>query len=68
MSRRPEGPEVIYADQCPTSRVLLGVSAVFDSHSLEFLDFGALLNNGNGEATVASDDVDPTLYATLPIS
>jgi hypothetical protein len=74
VSRSPEGLEVIYSDKSPTSRVLLGVSAEFDSNSVEFLDFGALLNNGNGEAYLDSYDAtdtslayaNPTYFATLP--
>jgi hypothetical protein len=45
--------------------VLLGVSAEFDSNSVETLDFGAMLNNGNGTAYLASALADPTLYPTL---
>lgn len=65
VSRSPEGLEVINARQSPTGRVLLGVSAEFDSNSVEFLDFGALLNNGNGAAYLASDLAKPEIYATL---
>jgi YVTN family beta-propeller protein len=66
VSRSPEGLEVINSSQSPTGRVLLGVSAEFDSNSVEYLDFGAVLNNGNGAAYLASDLADPTQYATLP--
>jgi hypothetical protein len=65
VSRSPEGLEVIKASQSPTGRVLLGVSAEFDSNSLEYLDFGAVLNNGNGAAYLQSDLANPALYATL---
>ena len=68
VSRSPEGLEVINANQSPTGRVLLGVSAEFDSNSVEYLDFGAVLNNGNGEEYLASSYADPTIYATLPAS
>lgn len=76
VSRSPEGLEVITAAQSPTGRVLLGVSAEFDSNSVEFLDFGALLNNGNGAAYLASYNnpttslayANPTSFATLPVS
>lgn len=68
VSRSPEGLEVINANQSPTGRVLLGVSAEFDSNSVEYLDFGAVLNNGNGEDYLASSYADPTIYATLPAS
>ncbi len=65
VSRSPEGLEVIGASQSPTGRVLLGVSAEFDSNSVEYLDFGAVLNNGNGAGYLASSYADPTRYATL---
>ena len=65
VSRSPEGLEVISAGQSPTGRVLLGVSAEFDSNSVEFLDFGAVLNNGNAAAYLASNLANPALYATL---
>ncbi|EAQ75607.1 MULTISPECIES: hypothetical protein [unclassified Synechococcus] len=65
VSRSPEGLEVIRAAQSPTGRLLLGVSAEFDSNSVEFLDFGAVLNNGNGAAYLASTYADPMEYATL---
>ena len=68
VSRSPEGLEVINANQSPTGRVLLGVSAEFDSNSVEYLDFGAVLNNGNGTAYLASDLANPEMYATLPAS
>lgn len=67
VSRSPEGLEVIKASQSPTGRVLLGVSAEFDSNSVEYLDFGAILNNGNGAAYLNSSFADPTMYATLPV-
>ena len=67
VSRSPEGLEVIKASQSPTGRVLLGVSAEFDSNSVEYLDFGAILNNGNGAAYLNSSFADPTIYATLPV-
>ena len=67
VSRSPEGLEVIKASQSPTGRVLLGVSAEFDSNSVEYLDFGAILNNGNGAAYLNSNFADPTIYATLPV-
>jgi YVTN family beta-propeller protein len=66
VSRNPEGLEVIGATQSPTGQVLLGVSAEFDSNSVEYLDFGAVLNNGNGAGYLASSYSDPTMYATLP--
>jgi hypothetical protein len=66
VSRSPEGLEVIYTDQSPTSRVLLGVSAEFDSNSVEFLDFGALLNNGKGANYLDSElATDLDTYVTL---
>ena len=65
VSRSPEGLEVISAPESPTGRVLLGVSAEFDSNSVEYLDFGAVLNNGNGAAYLASDLANPALFATL---
>jgi hypothetical protein len=65
VSRSPEGLEVIGKKQSPTGRVLLGVSAEFDSNSVEYLDFGAILNNGNGARYLASDLADPVLFATL---
>lgn len=65
VSRSPEGLEVIQANQSPTGRTLLGVSSEFNSNSVEFLDFGALLRNGNGAAYLASDFADPTQYTTL---
>jgi YVTN family beta-propeller protein len=67
VSRSPEGLEVIKASQSPTGRVLLGVSAEFDSNSVEYLDFGAIINNGNGAAYLNSSFADPTIYATLPV-
>jgi YVTN family beta-propeller protein len=67
VSRSPEGLEVIKASQSPTGRVLLGVSAEFDSNSVEYLDFGAIVNNGNGAAYLNSSFADPTIYATLPV-
>ncbi len=66
VSRSPEGLEVINSSQSPTGRLLLGVSAEFDSNSVEYLDFGAVLNNGNGAAYLASDLANPEVYATLP--
>lgn len=68
VSRSTEGLEVIGASQSPTGRVLLGVSAEYDSNSVEFLDFGALLTNGNGGRYLASDYANPSLYAPLPVS
>ncbi len=76
VSRSPEGLEVIKASQSPTGRVLLGVSAEFDSNSVEFLDFGAILNNGNGASYLASYNnpntslayANPTYFATLPLA
>ncbi len=68
VSRSPEGLEVISASQSPTGRLLLGVSAEFDSNSVEFLDFGALLDNGKGAAYLASSYSNPSLYATLPVA
>ena len=65
VSRSPEGLEVISAPESPTGRVLLGVSAEFDSNSVEYLDFGAVLNNGNRAAYLASDLANPAVYATL---
>ena len=65
VSRSPEGLEVISAPESPTGRVLLGVSAEFDSNSVEYLDFGAILNNGNGAAYLDSSYADPAIYATL---
>jgi hypothetical protein len=65
VSRSPEGLEIIRANQNPTGRLLLGVSSEFDSNSVELFDFGALLNNGNGAAYLASDLANPALYATL---
>jgi len=35
---------------------------------VEYLDFGAVLNNGNGTAYLASDLANPEIYATLPAS
>ena len=76
VSRSPEGLEVIKASQSPTGRVLLGVSAEFDSNSVEYLDFGAVLNNGNGASYLASYNnpntslayANPTYFATLPLA
>ena len=65
VSRSPEGLEIIRANQNPTGRLLLGVSSEFDSNAVELFDFGALLNNGNGAAYLASDLANPALYATL---
>lgn len=65
VSRSPEGIEVIKPLQSPTRRTLLGVSSEFNSNSVEYLDFGALLHNGNGEAYLNSSLADPSLYATL---
>jgi hypothetical protein len=65
VSRSPEGLEVIGASLSPTGRVLLGVSAEFDSNSVEYLDFGTVLNNGNGAAYLASNLANPASYATL---
>jgi hypothetical protein len=65
VSRSPEGLEVIKASQSPTGRVILGVSAEFDSNSVEYLDFGAILNNGNGARYLTSDLANPALYGTL---
>ena len=67
VSRYPEGLEVIKASQSPTSRVLLGVSAESDSNSVEYLDFGSILNNGNGAAYLASSYANPITYTTLPL-
>ena len=66
VSRSPEGLEVIKASESPTGRVILGVSAEFDSNSVEYLDFGAILNNGNGANYLASDYAKTSMYATLP--
>ena len=65
VSRSPEGLEVINSNQSPTGRVLLGVSAEFDSNSVEYLDFGAILKNGKGSAYLASELANPALYATI---
>jgi YVTN family beta-propeller protein len=65
VSRSPEGLEVINSSQSPTGRVQLGVSAEFDSNSVEYLDFGAVLNNGNRAAYLASDLAKTTSFATL---
>ncbi|MGB5135203.1 MAG: hypothetical protein WBN89_08525 [Prochlorococcaceae cyanobacterium] len=65
VSRSPEGLEVISAAQSPTGRVLLGVSAEFDSNSVEFLDFGALLNNGKGTSYLASSLANPATFDTF---
>lgn len=65
VSRSPEGIEVVRPLQSPTRRTLLGVSSEFNSNSVEYLDFGALLDNGNGEAYLNSSFADPSLYATL---
>lgn len=65
VSRSPEGLEVIKKSQSPTGRILLGVSAEFDSNSVELLDFGSVLKNGNGAAYLASDLANPALYVTL---
>lgn len=67
VSRSPEGLEVIPAKQSPTGRLLLGVSSEYDSNSVELLDFGAVVKNGNGAAYLASDLARPALYSTLPI-
>ena len=67
VSRSPEGLEVIGSSQSPTGRMLLGVSAEFDSNSVEYLDFGAMLNNGNRAAYLASSYADPIAYTTLPL-
>ena len=67
VSRSPEGLEIVQANQNPTGRMLLGVSSEFDSNSVEYLDFGALLNNGNGARYLESDYADSTIYATLPV-
>jgi hypothetical protein len=67
VSRSPEGLEVIGSTQSPTGRMLLGVSAEFDSNSVEYLDFGAMLNNGNRAAYLASSYADPIAYTTLPL-
>lgn len=65
VSRRPEGVEVINPLQSPTRRTLLGVSSEFNSNSVEYLDFGALLHNGKGAEYLMSSYADPTVYATL---
>jgi hypothetical protein len=65
VSRSPEGLEVIEASESPSGRVLLGVSSEANSNSVELLDFGALLNNGNGAAYLASELADPAIYAAL---
>ncbi len=66
VSRSPEGLEIVKANQNPTGRLLLGVSSEFDSNSVEYLDFGAVLNNGNGAAYLKSSFADAGTYATLP--
>ncbi len=67
VSRSPEGVDVIEANESPTGRVLLGVSSEFNSNSVELLDFGSLLNNGNGADYLKSDlATNTTLYQTLP--
>ncbi|MBE9154323.1 MULTISPECIES: hypothetical protein [unclassified Cyanobium] len=65
VSRSPEGLEVIEARESPTGRLLLGVSSEFNSNSVELLDFGALLNNGNGVDYLNSDLANANLYQTL---
>ncbi|MCP9820593.1 hypothetical protein KBZ18_13980 [Synechococcus sp. Cruz-9H2] len=65
VSRSPEGLEVIGASQSPTGRLLLGVSSEFDSNSVELLDFGALLGNGNGAAYLSSNFASSDTYSTL---
>lgn len=65
VSRSPEGLEFIQGNQNPTGRLLLGVTAEFDSNSVELFDFGALLKNGNGARYLDSSFADPTIYATL---
>lgn len=65
VSRSPEGLEFIRGNQNPTGRLLLGVTAEFDSNSVELFDFGALLKNGNGARYLDSSFADPTIYATL---
>lgn len=65
VSRSPEGLEVIGASQSPTGRLLLGVSSEFDSNSVELLDFGALLGNGNGAHYLASNFASIATYSTL---
>ena len=65
VSRAPEGLEVIEAPQSPTGRLLLGVSSEFDSNSVEFLDFAAILENGNGADYLASALANPEDYLTL---
>ena len=65
VSRSPEGLELISPPESPTGRVLLGVSSEFDSNSVELFDFGALLNNGNGAAYLASALANPALFSTL---
>jgi len=65
VSRSPEGLNVVEASQSPTGRLLLGVSSEYDSNSVEFLDFAAMLSNGNGASYLASDYADPGDYMTL---
>jgi hypothetical protein len=65
VSRAPEGLEVIEPSQSPTGRLLLGVSSEFDSNAVEFLDFAAMLDNGNGADYLKSDFANPEEYLTL---
>jgi len=65
VSRAPEGLNVVEASQSPTGRLLLGVSSEYDSNSVEFLDFAAMLNNGNGASYLESNYADPEVYMTL---
>ena len=67
VSRSPEGLEIVQAKQNPTGRLLLGVNSEFDSNSVEYLDFGAVLNNGNGAAYLESNYADPIAYNTLTL-
>ena len=68
--------EIVQAKQNPTGRLLLGVNSEFDSNSVEYLDFGAVLNNGNGASYLASYNnpntslayANPTYFATLPLA
>ncbi len=65
VSRSPEGIEVVPANQSPSGRVLLGVSSEYNSNTVEFFDFPAILANGNGGAFLKSDFARVDLYPTL---
>ncbi|MEB3321345.1 MAG: hypothetical protein VKI81_00810, partial [Synechococcaceae cyanobacterium] len=67
VSRSPEGIEILPASESPTGQLLVGISSEFDSNSVELLDFGTLITNGQGTLYLSQDNPlnDPSLYATL---